>query len=110
MSGFTLDDLEAIIARRAASEDEGSYTRRLVGRGMPVCAKKLGEEAVETALAAVAGTRAELVAETADLLYHLLVVLKVAEVPLAEVLDVLEGRTVRTGLEEKASRPADRRD
>jgi phosphoribosyl-ATP pyrophosphohydrolase len=110
MSGFTLADLEAIIARRAVSDDEASYTRRLVRRGMPVCAKKLGEEAVETALAAVVGTRAELLAETADLLYHLLVVLRVADVRFEEVLAVLEGRTGQTGLEEKASRPADRRD
>ncbi|TBW41270.1 phosphoribosyl-ATP diphosphatase [Siculibacillus lacustris] len=110
MSGFTLDDLEAIIARRAVSDDEASYTRRLVGRGMSVCAKKLGEEAVETALAAVAGTRDELVAEAADLLYHLLVVLKVAEVPLSTVTAELHRRTAQTGLEEKAARPAERRD
>ena len=107
MSDFTLETLEAIIARRAVSDDEKSYTRKLVGKGMPVCAKKLGEEAVETALAAVAGTRKELIGETADLLYHLLVVLAVAGVPVAEVMDELAGRTGRTGLEEKASRPAD---
>lgn len=107
MSDFTLNDLETIIARRAGSDDEMSYTRKLVGKGMGVCAKKLGEEAVEAALAAVAGTRRELVGEAADLLYHLLVVLRVAEVPIAEVMSELQGRTVRTGLEEKAARPKD---
>ena len=107
MSDFTLSDLETIIARRSTSDDEMSYTRKLVGKGMMVCAKKLGEEGVEAALAAVAGSRRDLVGEAADLLYHLLVVLKVAEVPIAEVMTELEGRTVRTGLEEKAARPKD---
>jgi phosphoribosyl-ATP pyrophosphohydrolase len=107
MSDFTLVDLETIIARRSASDDEMSYTRKLMGRGMAYCAKKLGEEGVEAALAAVAGSRKELVGEAADLLYHLLVVLRVADVPIAEVMDELAGRTVRTGLEEKASRPKD---
>lgn len=105
MSGFTLSTLEAIIAARAASDDETSYTRKLIGKGMIVCAKKLGEEAVETALAAVAGTEADLTAEAADLLYHLLVVLRAADVSLDAVMTVLEGRTGQTGLEEKASRP-----
>ena len=107
MSDFTLPDLETIIATRAHSDDEKSYTRKLVGKGMASCAKKLGEEGVEAALAAVAGTRKELVGETADVLYHLLVVLHVAGVPLAEVMDELKGRTARTGLEEKAARPRD---
>ena len=107
MSDFTLSDLETIIARRSTSDDATSYTRKLVGKGMSACAKKLGEEGVEAALAAVAGTRRELVGEAADLLYHLLVVLRVAEVPLDEVLQELRGRTSRTGLEEKAARPKD---
>jgi len=102
---FSLPDLEAIVARRAASDDANSYTRKLVGRGMPKCAQKLGEEAVETAIAAVQGDAAAVKSEAADLLYHLLVVLHVAGVPLAAVMDELAGRTARTGLEEKASRP-----
>ena len=105
MSDFTLSDLETIIARRSTSDDEKSYTRKLVGKGMSACAKKLGEEGVEAALAAVAGTRTELVGEAADLLYHLLVVLRVADVPLAAVMDELQRRTAQTGLEEKAARP-----
>lgn len=107
MSDFTLTTLETIIATRAASDDEKSYTRKLMGKGIAVCAKKLGEEAVETALAAVVGTREELAAESADLLYHLLVVLKAGGVSVDDVMTVLAGRTGRTGLEEKASRPKD---
>jgi len=106
MSNFTLADLEAIVARRATSDDAASYTRKLVGQGMSRAAKKLGEEAVEAALAAVGGDRAELQAEAADVLYHLLVVLHIGGVPLADVMDELKTRTARTGLEEKASRPA----
>lgn len=107
MSNFTLSDLEAIVAARATSDDAGSYTRKLVSKGMSRAAKKLGEEAVEAALAAVGGDRTELRNEAADLLYHLLVVLHIASVPLDEVLTELQARTVRTGLEEKAARPAD---
>jgi phosphoribosyl-ATP pyrophosphohydrolase len=107
MSDFTLSTLETIIAARAVSDDEKSYTRKLVGKGMAACAKKLGEEGVEAALAAVAGTKAELIGETADVLYHLLVVLNVAGVSLDEVMHELAGRTGRTGLEEKAARPKD---
>ncbi|MEJ1157045.1 phosphoribosyl-ATP diphosphatase [Prosthecomicrobium sp. N25] len=106
MSGFTLDDLEAMIARRATSDAENSYTRQLLAKGMPRCAKKLGEEAVEAALAAVSGDRTDLVKESADVLYHLLVVLRAAGVPLGEVYAELQSRTARSGLDEKASRPA----
>jgi phosphoribosyl-ATP pyrophosphohydrolase len=68
------------------------------------CAKKLGEEAVETALAAVAEDRERLISETADLLYHLLVVLEARGVTLAEVEATLGARTAQSGLDEKASR------
>jgi phosphoribosyl-ATP pyrophosphohydrolase len=107
MTGFSLSDLEAIVAERAASADASSYTARLVGRGMEKCAQKLGEEAVETVIAAVSRDRAELRKEAADLLYHLLVVLKVGGVGLDEVTAELAARTGRSGLEEKASRPRD---
>ena len=107
MSNFTLSDLEAIVATRAASDDPSSYTRKLVGKGMSRAAKKLGEEAVEAALAAVGGDGTELRNEAADLLYHLLVVLHLAGVPLDDVMGELQSRTARTGLEEKAARPAD---
>lgn len=104
MSQFTLSDLEAIVAERAKASPDTSWTAKLVEKGQSRAAKKLGEEAVETVIAAIGGHRGELVSESADLLYHLLVVLKIAGVPLQDVLEELEGRTVRSGLEEKASR------
>lgn len=105
MSQFTLSDLERIVAERASVTDGSSYTASLVARGQSRAAKKLGEEALETVIAAVEGNRAEVVTESADLLYHLLVVLKVAGVSLDEVLQELQRRTAQTGLEEKAGRP-----
>lgn len=105
MSDFTLSDLEKIIAERAKASPEESYTAKLISRGMDVAAKKLGEEAVEAVIAAVNQNRANLVAESADVLYHLLVVLKAANIPLSDVLDELNKRTSQTGLQEKASRP-----
>lgn len=105
MTDFTLEQLDAIIAARAVSDDEASYTRKLVGKGVAKCAQKLGEEAVEAAIAAVQNDREELTAEAADVLYHLLVVLNVSNVPLQDVMKELGRRTGQTGLEEKASRP-----
>ncbi|SFO37445.1 phosphoribosyl-ATP pyrophosphatase [Cohaesibacter marisflavi] len=107
MTQFSLTDLEAIIDKRAGSEDKKSYTRKLIGKGVGKCAQKMGEEAVEAVIAAVEGDKQELTSETADLLYHLLVVLKISNVPLSDVMDELASRTGQTGLEEKASRPAD---
>lgn len=105
MTDFTLEQLDAIVAARANSDDDTSYTRKLVTKGVAKCAQKLGEEAVEAAIAAVQQDREELTAEAADVLYHLLVVLKVSNVPLKDVMKELAGRTGQTGLEEKASRP-----
>src|SRR5947207_6309757 len=104
MSTFTIHDLEARVHQRAAESAEVSYTRKLLDKGVAHCAKKLGEEAVETALAAVTEDRAHLIAETADLLYHLLVVLEARGVRLAEVEAALAARTAQSGLDEKASR------
>lgn len=104
MTRFSLSDLEAIVAERAKASPDTSWTAKLVEKGQSRAAKKLGEEAVEAVIAAISGDRRELVSESADLLYHLMVVLKIADVPLQEVLEELEGRTVRSGLEEKASR------
>ena len=104
---FTLHDLEARVHQRASVSAEQSYTRKLIDKGIEHCAKKLGEEAVETALAAVGDDRAHLIAEAADLLYHLLVVLEARGVTLAEVEAVLAERTVQSGLDEKASRKRD---
>lgn len=104
MSQFTLENLAEIVARRADSDDPGSYTAKLAGEGIARCAKKLGEEAVEAAIAAVQGDRAALTAEAADVLYHLLVVLHVAGIPYDAVTAELSRRTTETGLEEKARR------
>jgi len=104
MTTFTLKDLAARVKERAAASPETSYTRKLLDRGVGHCAKKLGEEAVETALAAVSDDRDHLIAEAADLLYHLLVVLQARGVRLAEVEAALAARTVQSGLDEKASR------
>jgi phosphoribosyl-ATP pyrophosphohydrolase len=101
---FTIHDLEARVHQRAAEAPENSYTRKLIDKGVAHCAKKLGEEAVETALAAVGEDREHLIAETADLLYHLLVVLEARGVTLAEVEATLAARTAQSGLDEKASR------
>ncbi len=104
MSTFTLHDLETRVHQRAQASPEQSYTRKLIDKGVAHCAKKLGEEAVETALAAVTEDREHLIAETADLLYHLPVVLEVRGVKLAEVEAALAARTAQSGLDEKASR------
>jgi phosphoribosyl-ATP pyrophosphohydrolase len=104
MQPFTVYDLEKRVETRAKAEPGTSYTRTLVDRGVAHCAKKLGEEAVEVAIAAIAEDRARLVEETADLFYHLLVVLQMRGVSLAEVETVLGERTRQTGLDEKAAR------
>jgi phosphoribosyl-ATP pyrophosphohydrolase len=107
MTAFTLHDLEARVRERAAAGAGESYTRKLLDKGVAHCAKKLGEEAVETALAAVGDDRNHLIAEAADLLYHLLVVLRARDVTLAEVEAALAARMSRSGLEEKAARKRD---
>jgi len=104
MSDFTLADLESIVSRRALASAEESWTAKLYAAGQTKAAKKLGEEAVETVIAAIAGDRKNLTDEAADLLYHLLVVLKIADIPLSDVMTVLEGRTAQSGLSEKAGR------
>lgn len=107
MPRFTVHDLAAAIDARAASQAEGSYTKKLLDKGAEHCAKKLGEEAVETVIAAVENDRNHLIAESADLLYHLLVLLKVRGVTLQEVEAALAQRTSMSGLEEKALRRKD---
>ena len=104
MSTFTINDLEARVHQRAAASADVSYTRKLLDRGVAHCAKKLGEEAVEAALAAVTEDREHLIGETADLLYHLFVVLEARGIRLAEVEAVLAERTAYSGLDEKAAR------
>ena len=104
MTEFSLAELEKIIAERGISGDSGSWTAKLFAGGMERAAKKFGEEAVETVIAAVGGDKKALVSESADLLYHWLVVLALAGVPLSEVIAELERRTAQSGVAEKASR------
>src|SRR5262245_43167031 len=104
MTDFTLHDLEKRVQERSQARAEVSYTRKLLDRGVAHCAKKLGEEAVEVALAAVSEDRERVIAEAADLLYHLLVVLHARGIALTEVEAALGARLHQSGLEEKASR------
>jgi phosphoribosyl-ATP pyrophosphohydrolase len=104
MSGFNLENLAAIIAARARAGGNQSYTRKLLDEGIEKCAKKLGEEATETVVAALSGDNKAVIGESADLLYHLLVVLEARGVKLDEVYAELERRTGQSGLEEKAAR------
>jgi phosphoribosyl-ATP pyrophosphohydrolase len=104
MSDFTLNDLATRIRARAQAPAETSYTRKLLDKGVAHCAKKLGEEAVETVLAAVNEDDSRLIAETADLFYHALVVLEARGIRLSDVEAELARRQAQSGLEEKASR------
>jgi phosphoribosyl-ATP pyrophosphohydrolase len=104
MPTLTLRDLERRIQARARESGDVSYTRKLLDRGINHCAKKFGEEAVEAAIAAVGEDRARLVGETADVLYHLLVVLHARGISLDDVEAELATRTHQSGLEEKAAR------
>jgi phosphoribosyl-ATP pyrophosphohydrolase/phosphoribosyl-AMP cyclohydrolase len=90
-SGF-LHRLEQVIAQRRSAPREGSYTASLLASGRQRIAQKVGEEGVELALAGVGDDRGRVVAETADLLYHVLVLLAAREVSLNEVLQELERR------------------
>ena len=101
---FTLTDLEKRVHERAKASAAESYTRMLLDKGIGHCAKKLNEEAFETGLAAVQERKNRVVAEAADLLYHLLVVLEARGIALSEIEAELGKRTRQSGLKEKASR------
>ncbi len=100
----TLKILEATIARRRTADPETSYVARLFAKGRPKIAQKLGEEAVETVIAAIRGDRAEVIGEAADLLFHLAVLLAELKIPLAEVMAELDRREGISGIAEKAAR------
>lgn len=102
----TLARLEQTIAARRQAPPDESYVAQLHARGLPVIARKLGEEGVEAVIAALAGSREELVGEGADLLFHLLVLLSARDIPLADVLMELDRREGVSGLDEKAARGA----
>lgn len=100
----TLARLEATIAQRRGADPDSSYVAKLNARGLPTIARKLGEEATEAVVAALSGSREELVGEAADLLFHLLVLLGARQVPLSEVLAELDRREGTSGIAEKAAR------
>lgn len=89
---YFLAELERRIAVRRTADPQASYSRRLMDKGLPKVAQKVGEEAVETVIAALAEDKTALCNESADLLYHLLVLLQCRDVALAEVIDVLKQR------------------
>jgi phosphoribosyl-ATP pyrophosphohydrolase len=104
MTTHPLDRLFALISSRKDADPNTSYTAKLLAKGRLKCAKKLGEEAVETSLAAVAQDKAALANESADLLYHLMVLWAACELSPEDVYAVLQGREARSGLDEKAAR------
>ncbi len=104
MTDFSLHSLEDIIAKRAMVDDGSSYTASLVEKGMGRAAKKMGEEAVETVIAALNEDDKHFISESADLIYHLLVMWHIRGIKLDDVVKELARRTAQSGLEEKASR------
>jgi phosphoribosyl-ATP pyrophosphohydrolase len=101
-----LQTLYGVILERKASPSDSSYTASLLQKGIDRVLKKLGEEATELVIAGKGGERQEIVCETADLLYHTLVLLAARDVPLDDVLAELQRRFGISGIEEKASRGA----
>jgi phosphoribosyl-ATP pyrophosphohydrolase len=104
MTTHPLDRLFATVAERKGADPKLSYTAKLLSQGVLKCAKKLGEESIETALAAVAEDKRSLAAESADLLYHLAVLWAACGIEPADVYAELDARRSQSGLEEKASR------
>jgi phosphoribosyl-ATP pyrophosphohydrolase len=103
----TLEQLESTILSRRTADPASSYVAKLFARGLPKIAQKVGEEAVETVIAAMTGDAAALTSEAADLLFHLIVLLAAGGVPLADVMAELERREGISGLAEFAARPND---
>jgi phosphoribosyl-ATP pyrophosphohydrolase len=99
-----LERLEATIAARRAADPESSYVAKLNAKGLNKIAQKVGEEAVEAVIAAMAEDRDALVGEAADLIFHLMVLLSAKDIALADVLAELDRREGVSGIAEKASR------
>ena len=101
---MTLEQLENLIAQRSSAPSGESWTAQLLGKGPEKCAEKFGEEAIELIIEAVKNDSNGLINESADVMYHLLVLLKSREISLSHVLAELERRTAQSGLTEKAAR------
>ena len=108
-AGDVLSDLYATLQERKSADAGSSYVARLYRDGLDAILKKVGEEAAETLVAAKNSDRAALVHELADLWFHSLVLMAAKDVPLSDLTDELARRRGRSGLEEKAGRPALRR-
>ena len=101
---MTLEELFDLIESRAQVDPETSWTAKLLAKGPEKCAEKFGEEAVEAIIEVIKDDRIKIVAEAADVLFHLLVMLKSRDVKLADVMEELEKRQGQSGLQEKDSR------
>lgn len=101
---MTLDDLFTVIERRAKTNPKESWTAKLLAKGPEKCAEKFGEEAIEAIIEAVKDDKTQLTSEAADVLFHLLVMLKSRDVALSDVMDELARRQGQSGLSEKAAR------
>ncbi|WP_416881413.1 phosphoribosyl-ATP diphosphatase [Marivita sp.] len=101
---MTLEELEQIVAARASASTDESWTAKLLAKGPEKCAEKFGEESIEAIIEAIKGDRDRLTSEAADVLFHLLVMLKSCDVALADVMAELARRQGQSGLQEKASR------
>ena len=101
---MTLEELEQIVATRASASPDESWTAKLLAKGPEKCAEKFGEEAIEAIIEATKGDRERLTSEAADVLFHLLVMLRARDVSLAEVMTELARRQGQSGIAEKASR------
>ena len=101
---MTLEQLENLIAQRSSAPSGESWTAQLLEKGPEKCAEKFGEEAIELIIEAVKNDSSGLINEAADVMYHLLVLLKSREISLSHVLAELERRTAQSGLTEKAAR------
>jgi phosphoribosyl-ATP pyrophosphohydrolase len=104
MADDVLQRLAALVRSRRSDLAANSYTKKLLDAGPEHCARKLGEEATETIIAALGPDRGALAREAADLLYHLLVLLESRQLGLSDVLEELESRIGTSGLAEKAAR------
>ena len=103
---FSLEQLAERVSQRASASPDESYTAKLLQDGIDRCARKFGEEAIETIVSAVSRDKTGVTNEAADVFYHLLVLLKASGVPLSDVMAELDRRTAQSGLEEKAGRKA----
>lgn len=101
---LTIEELSKIVAARKGADPTTSYTAKLLHRGVGQCAKKFGEEAVETVIASMSGDRKEITSEAADVIYHLVVLLAATDVDLEDVYAELGRREGTSGIAEKASR------